>query len=101
MGVGGTQSNNFVVIDIHDHETSEAWLIPAVNPAAEPRLVVRRQTGVEYDIDEADGTLYILTNADGARDFKIATAPADMPGKENWRDLVPHEDGRLILSHLV
>ncbi|WP_182084950.1 S9 family peptidase [Aureimonas sp. ME7] len=101
MGVGETQSGQFIVIDIHDHETSEAWLIPAANPAAEPRLVARRQTGVEYDVDEGDGILYIMTNADGARDYKIVTAPAELPGKENWRDLVPHEDGRLILSHLV
>ncbi|WP_062219417.1 S9 family peptidase [Aureimonas sp. D3] len=101
MGVGQTQSGDYVVIDIHDHETSEAWLIPAANPAAEPRLVAKREKGLEYDVDEGDGTLFILTNADGARDFKIVTAPADQPGREAWTDLVPHEDGRLILSHLV
>ncbi len=101
MGVGETQSGEYVVIDIHDHETSEAWLIPAQNPAAEPRLIAERETGVEYSVDEADGTLYILTNVDGARDFKIVTAPVDATGRAAWRDYVPHEDGRLILDHLV
>ena len=30
--------------------------------------------------------------------MKIVTAPVDNPGKENWRDLVPHEPGTLILD---
>ncbi len=33
--------------------------------------------------------LYIRTNADGAEDFKIVTAPLDDPGRANWTDLVP------------
>ncbi|WP_152046152.1 S9 family peptidase [Aureimonas psammosilenae] len=101
MGVGSTQSEEFVVIHIHDHQTSEAWLIPSANPAAEPRLLAEREEGVEYDVDEANGTLFILTNADGARDFKIATAPTSSASRADWTDYVPHEDGRLILDHLV
>ncbi|WP_062014220.1 S9 family peptidase [Aureimonas sp. AU4] len=101
MGVGTTQSGGHVVIDIHDHETSEAWLIPAANPAAEPRLVAPRETGVEYDVDEGEDGLFILTNADGARDFKIVTAPVNASSRAEWTDLVPHEEGRLILDHLV
>ncbi|MFD2236387.1 S9 family peptidase [Aureimonas populi] len=101
MGVGETQGGSHIVIDIHDHETSEAWLIPASNPSAEPRLVARRETAVEYDVDEGEDRLFILTNADGARDFKIVTAPPHLPGREHWSDYVPHEDGRLILGHLV
>nr|WP_188913390.1 S9 family peptidase [Aureimonas endophytica] len=101
MSVGSTQSDEFVVIHIHDHQTSEAWLIPAANPAAEPRLLAGREKAVEYDVDEANGTLYILTNADGARDFKIVTAPTDSSRRADWVDYVPHEDGRLILDHMV
>ena len=101
MGVGKTQSDEFVVIDIHDHETSECWLIPSANPAAEPRLLAERETGVEYDVDEANGTLYIRTNADGAHDYKLVTAPVDAIGRGEWADFVPHQDGRLILDHFV
>ncbi|HSG95813.1 MAG TPA: S9 family peptidase, partial [Afifellaceae bacterium] len=98
VGLGQTQSHRFIVIHCHDHETSEVWLIAADDPRAEPRLVAMRQKGVEYSLDEANGTVFILTNADEAKDFKIVTAPADTPGRENWRDLVGHEPGRLILS---
>ncbi len=98
VGLGKTQSGRFIAISSHDHETSEVWLIAADDPTAEPRLVAKRQRGVEYSLDEAEGTLYILTNADDAKDFKIVTAPAKAPGRENWRALVGHEQGRLILQ---
>ncbi|KAB0680061.1 S9 family peptidase [Aureimonas leprariae] len=101
MGVSETQPGEHAVIHVHDHQTSEAWLIPLANPAAEPRLLAPRETAVEYDVDEANGTLYILTNADGARDFKIATAPVNSSSRDEWADYVPHEDGRLILDHLA
>ena len=32
----------------------------------------------------------ILTNADGAVNFKLVTAPVDDPGREHWEELVPH-----------
>ncbi len=101
MGVGKTQSNRYIVIDCHDHETSEVRLLPTDNPAATPIVVSRREPKVEYSVDEGNGTLYILTNQSGAKDFKIVTAPADDPGPENWVDIIPHEAGRLILSHTV
>src|SRR3546814_8766494 len=34
----------------------------------------------------------------GAIDFKIVEAPLDAPGRENWRDLVAHRPGCLILG---
>ncbi len=99
LGAGVTQSRQWIVIDAHDHETSQAWLLPSSDPLAKPVLVAGRQTGVEYSIDEGEGVLYILTNRDGAKDFKIVTADAHSPEPENWRDLIAHKAGRLILSH--
>ncbi|RFC62664.1 S9 family peptidase [Fulvimarina endophytica] len=101
MDVGKSQSGRLVLIDIHDHETSECWMIPASNPAAEPRLILERETGIEYDVDEGEDCLYIRTNADGARDFKIVATPLDTPEQSAWKDVVPHEDGRLIISHFA
>ncbi|MEI2384586.1 S9 family peptidase [Breoghania sp. JC706] len=101
VGVGKTQSGKYIAIDIHDHETSECWLIDADEPTGAPKLIAPRKTGEEYDIEHRGDTFYILANADGAEDFKIVTAPADAPGRENWSDLVAHKPGRLILSLTV
>ena len=100
VGVGRTLSDKFIVIDAHDHQTSECWLIDA-EKGGEPRLVAPRLTDREYDIDEREGLLYIRTNADGAEDFKVVTAPVDNPGAENWVDLIPHQQGVLILDTIV
>ena len=101
VGVGSTQSNSYILIDIHDHESSEVWLMSSADPSAAPQLIAARETGVEYSVDEGQGTLYILTNVDDAKDFKIVTAQVENPGRAQWNDLVPHESGRLILSHCV
>jgi oligopeptidase B len=102
VGLGRTQSRKFIVIDAHDHETSELRVIPADAPDAAPTLIAGRERGVEYDVEEGGGVFYVLTNDGGAKDFCVVTAPVEAPGKENWRALVPHAPGRLILDqHLT
>jgi oligopeptidase B len=101
LSAGDTQSRDWIIIDTHDHETSQSWLVPSADPKARPHLVAPREKGVEYSIDEGGGVLYILTNRDGAKDFKIVTAPVESPQPQHWRDLVAHSPGRLILSHSV
>ncbi|RVM06540.1 S9 family peptidase, partial [Sinorhizobium meliloti] len=101
MSVGGSLLDDFIYIDIHDHETSEYRLIPTRDLAAEPRIVAVRVTGLEYSMTEGGDVFYILTNADGAKDFKIMEAPVEAPQKENWREVVPHKPGTLILSHMA
>ncbi|MCM2291885.1 S9 family peptidase [Allorhizobium sp. BGMRC 0089] len=101
MGVGGSLLDDFIYIDIHDHETSEYRLIPTGNLLAKPQLVAEREEGVEYSMTEGGDVFYILTNDGGAKDFKIMEAPVSAPGKDNWKEVVPHEPGRLILSHMA
>lgn len=100
VSVGKTLSEKFIIIDAHDHQTSEAWLIDAKSDGA-PRLVAPRVVDREYEVDERHGELFIRTNEDGAEDFKVVTVSADAPDAANWRDLVPHTPGVLILDIIV
>lgn len=101
MGVGGSLLDDFIYIDIHDHETSEYRLLSTRDLTAEPKLVAAREEGIEYSMTEGGDVFYILTNDGGAKDFKIMEAPVDNPGKENWREVVPHKPGTLIISHMA
>ncbi|MCX5576801.1 S9 family peptidase [Kaistia terrae] len=101
LGVGQTQSARYILIDSHDHETSEVYLLDAEDPTGAHHLIAERLTAEEYSVDHSGDKLYILTNAGGAEDFKIVTAPVASPGRENWVDLVPHNPGTLILGMTV
>ncbi|MFS8111560.1 S9 family peptidase [Rhizobium jaguaris] len=101
MGVGGSLLDDYIFIDIHDHETSEYRIIPTSDLTSEPKLVAARNTGIEYEMSEGGDVFYILTNDGDAKDFKIMETPVDKPGKENWRDVVAHKPGTLILNHMA
>ncbi len=98
VNIGTTQSNKYVVINASGHETSEWHLIDADDQKGAPVCVAARISGHEYSIEERDGTLYILTNKDEAEDFKIVTTPVDQTAMENWKDLIDHHPGRLIID---
>ena len=85
VSIGLTSSEKYIVIATGDHVTSEAWLVPADDPTAEPLLVSARLPGREYDVDEHDGTLYIRTN-DTHPNFRLVKARLDAPGA--WEEVI-------------
>ena len=98
VSVGRTNSGRFVVINTTSSDTSESRIVETANAEGKPWLVQQRLEGLMYGVDDGGDRLTILTNADGAEDYKIVTAPLATPGRENWRDLVPCREGRRIVS---
>jgi oligopeptidase B len=101
VSVSKTQSGRFVVIDAHDHQTSEVYLIDADKPETAPVLVAPRETGQEYQVEHHGQDLIITTNAGGAEDFRICKTPLSTPGREHWTEIIPHRAGRLIIDTMV
>jgi oligopeptidase B len=91
-------SGRFGVIAGGDHDTSEQRLIDLTDAGASPRLIAEREVGVQYSIADRGDELFILTNAGGAIDFKIVTAPLASPEPANWRELIPHRQGIYIMD---
>jgi oligopeptidase B len=96
--VGESQDRRFIIVSTGDHETSEARLLDLSAPAKGLQLVAPRETNHEYHVEVHEDRLIIITNEGGAEDYKLVEAPIASPGRENWRDLVPHKPGRLILD---
>ena len=92
--IGVSLTEEWVHIVSASKVTSEEHLIPTADPTREPRVIQPREQGVEYDATHAptpDGDRFvILTNADGAVNFKLVTAPVDDLGRDRWEELVPH-----------
>lgn len=98
MGLGATADDRFILITSANGEQSEARYVPADQPEAAPVVIEPRREAVRYDADHWGDRWVIRTDADGAVDFKIVTAPTETPGRANWTDLVPFTEGRLIES---
>ncbi|MCK5829700.1 MAG: S9 family peptidase [Methylococcales bacterium] len=98
MSVARLLSGRYLLLSTGMNDQSEHWFIPTDTPEAKPQLIEARQEELEYSVDHQDNQFIITTNADGAEDFKIVSAPIDAPNKENWTDIVPHQLGRMILG---
>ncbi|KQT09907.1 peptidase S9 [Methylobacterium sp. Leaf399] len=102
-----TQSGTYLTVTASDHETAEVHILD--RHAADPALSVvqARVPLLIYSVEHWGSYLFLLTNADGAEDFKIASCPIATPGRENWVDVIPHRPGimirhqHLIAGHLV
>lgn len=98
VGVGKSESEDFIFIETGGHTSGEVWFFPADAAEPEPKLIAPRRDDEEYSVVHWDDAFYILTNADGAVDFKVVKAPIDNPGHDNWEEVIPHRPGTLVLG---
>ncbi len=96
-----TQSRAWILIGVGDHETSEVRLIPAADPTAEPCVAEPRREGVRYQLEHWDGRFVVLTNADGALDYKLCWAEEADSSRAGWRDWIAYQPGRFITGMLA
>lgn len=98
LGISESQSGDYIFIGAGSHTTSEVHYFEADAETPVLKTIAPRETDVEYSVEHWGDQFVISTNADGAVDFKMVTAPIAAPGRDNWSDLVPHEAGTLILG---
>jgi oligopeptidase B len=91
-------SGRIIFIRSWNDATSEVRLIATDAPLEAPVLVERRQTGHLYTLEDWNDRFVILTNADGADDFKLMTAPRATPGRSAWREWLAEVRGRPIVE---
>jgi len=91
-----TKSKKYIVIGSSSTLTSEYRILRADNPTGSFKVFQTRTRGLEYDIAHYGSDFYILTNADGATNFKIMKTSSENTSKENWKDLIPHREDVLV-----
>jgi oligopeptidase B len=106
LEVARTKSRAFVTVTSASRTTSEVRVVDAAAPLAPPRLIAPREHDHEYYVGHRGGLFYVLTNS-GGRNFRVVTAPVATPGREHWKELVPHrpdvmiEDMQVFRDHLI
>lgn len=77
MQVARTAADGFVALTLAGPDVSEVHLIAAGAETAPPRCVRPRRRGVRYEINEWNGSLLMLTDAEGAVNRKLLEIDPD------------------------
>jgi oligopeptidase B len=106
LQVNRTRSGAYILLTLNSMSTSEVRVLPAGEPLGEFRVIHPRQPWMEYYV-EHHGERFLIRTNDGAENFKLVEAPVGAPGKDGWRDVLPHradtylEEVDAFRDHLV
>lgn len=90
-----SRSGAWIMVTSHSKDTSEVRVIPAVQPQAPPRLILKRKTGHEYYVDHRGQEFWIRTNDQG-KNYRVVRAPVADPSPANWRPVLPHRKDVMV-----
>ena len=91
-----SKSKKYLIIGSSSTLTSEYRILNADTPEGEFKIFQPRERGLEYGISHFEDYFYVLTNKDGATNFKLMKTPVDNTEKESWQEVIPHRDDYLL-----
>ncbi|WP_299758617.1 S9 family peptidase [uncultured Pontibacter sp.] len=91
-----TKSDKYIMIGSNSTMAQEYRYLDADKPDGKFKVIQPRERGLEYSVDHFGDNFYIVTNKDGATNFKLMQTPVSKPGKENWKELLPHREDVLL-----
>lgn len=83
-----TADDRFMVVHSESKLGSESLVLPADSARLELRSLLGRDPNVKYRTEHRDGRFYYVTNRDGAKNYKVASAPDTKP--DQLSDVIPH-----------
>ena len=92
-GIGTSSDEKFYFISTSEHTTSELYYFNKDETKPEPKLILKREEGVEYSLDSWGGYFWMHTNRD-AKDFKILRCKNN--NINDWEDFITAKNEVLI-----
>lgn len=96
VGVYKTKSKKFLVISSYSTLTTEYQILNANTPHGDFRVFHPRTRGLEYSINHYNDSFYIVSNGDGATNFKLSKSSEMKTQKQHWVDVIPHRKDVLL-----
>jgi oligopeptidase B len=96
VSVYKTKSKKYLVIVIYSTLTTEYQILNANTPDGEFKVFQPRTRGLEYSISHYGDSFYIVSNADGAQNFKLSKTSETQTQKGYWKDVIPHRENVLL-----
>lgn len=91
-----TKSDKYIIIGSFATLSNEYRYVNADNPTAAFEVFQSRERDLEHSISHYNDSWYVVTNKDGAKNFKVMKTPEGKTSKDNWEDFIPHDDKVLI-----
>jgi len=96
VSVYKTKSDKYLVIASYSTLTSEYQILNANTPDGDFKIFQARTRGLEYGISHFEDSFYVVSNADGAQNFKLSKTSETQTEKEYWKDVIPHREAVLL-----
>ncbi len=87
-----TKSKKYILVNSGRTDASYSQFLDADDIESKLSILEPLQNDVEYEADHAGDNFYIRTNWK-ATNYRLVESPASQPGKENWKDVIPHREG--------
>lgn len=91
-----TKSRKFIIIGSSSTLTTEYRFLDADTPNENFKVFNTRERGHEYAIAHFDDSFYILSNNNGAKNFKLLKTSIEATTIEYWKEVIPHREDVLL-----
>ncbi len=91
-----SKSKKYIIVGSYSTLTSEYQILRSDNPDGELKMFSSRERGIEYSIFHYGNHFYILTNKDGATNFKLMKTEEDKTSSANWQEFISHREDVLM-----
>ncbi|WP_396601170.1 S9 family peptidase [Algibacter sp. R77976] len=91
-----TKSRKYIVIGSSSTLSSEYRFLNADTPEGDFNVFQERTKDLEYNIAHYNDSFYIISNIDGATNFKVSKASENNTEKQHWKDVIQHRKTALI-----
>ncbi|WP_299390789.1 S9 family peptidase [uncultured Gelidibacter sp.] len=96
VAVYKSKSKKYLIIACYSTLTNEYHILNADIPDEEFTVFQERVRGLEYSISHYGDQFYVVTNADGAINFKLMKTPENETKFNNWIEVIPHREEVLL-----
>ena len=91
-----SKSKKYIIVGSYSTLTSEFQFLRTDNPDGDLKMFSPRERGVEYGMSHYGDHFYVLTNKDGATNFKLMKTDENNTSSENWKEFIPHREDVLL-----
>lgn len=91
-----SKSKKYIIIGSYSTVSTEYQILRADDPNGEWKCFEKRARDHEYSIEHRGNEFYIVSNINGAKNFKLLKCKEDNTNKEHWKEVIPHRSDVLL-----